>query len=391
MLSRIIQILMIVSIAISGNAFAAKGGKGNGNGGGGEENPVGGDYTGTAGVTFDDLTPTAPYDVDITGGSGDDQAYGGDLRDYIQGLAGSDQLHGRGESDLISGGTGDDIILGGDGNDELNGDDGDDWLLGEGGTDSLSGGNGNDILTFSFGAAIPGGYEFDSLDGGDGTDIFAPGDSANQLNIDTAGQSYVLNVNDPDGVPVVVVGSFVSIEGAWGTAGDDLMGGSSGTDDFYGAAGNDTISGYDGDDILGGGEGNDYILGGPGDDILSGDTDSDYLDGGPGSDRIVGSERGVTNSPNDTLRGDTGCDVFEFDRESGVDTILDFEDNCDMIDVSAYDASFARLGSIDITVDAPDIIIQVNAKRGGFEGSTIILAGVAGSAVIDDNDFIIIK
>ena len=122
-----------------------------------------------------------------------------------------------------------------------------------------------------------------------------------------------------------------------GTAGDDVLRGTSGKDIIAGLAGDDLIYGLGGGDILCGGPGRDRIYGqagkdiiigagstdrlygGPGDDIIEGDAGSDRMWGGRGNDRIVGGtgfDRFVGGLNNDECVIDT-ADVFQVECETG--------------------------------------------------------------------------
>ncbi len=73
-----------------------------------------------------------------------------------------------------------------------------------------------------------------------------------------------------------------------GTDGDDVMVGTSASDQILGGNGNDTICAGPGDDSVVGGAGNDVIKAGPGDDSVQGGPGSDRIEGGSGDDTIQG-------------------------------------------------------------------------------------------------------
>ncbi len=86
-------------------------------------------------------------DDNIGTSDGDDEVDGGGGNDVIYGLGGDDRLVGDIGSDVLNGGDGDDDLRGGSGNDILNGENGDDDLRGEAGNDLLLGGSGDDFLS----------------------------------------------------------------------------------------------------------------------------------------------------------------------------------------------------------------------------------------------------
>ena len=154
-----------------------------------------------------------------------------------------------------------------------------------------------------------------------------------------------------------------------GTVGDDILLGFKGNDIVYGRAGNDTLHGGDDDDylygeagkdILYGGKGKDYLYGGVGDDnlyggdgndILFGDAGSDTLNGGAGDDEIHGG------TGNDTLYGGEGKDVFIYANGDGNDTIKDYQDGQDILQISNDTISKASI--ITNTNHYTDLIITI--------------------------------
>lgn len=222
----------------------------------------------------------------LRGGSGDDSLVGGAASDILQGGIGDDMLYGGQGFDVLRGDAGNDLLFGGDGFDTLSGDAGDDALYGQAGDDILHGGLGDDH--------IEGGIGADQLFGGPGSDAIFGG----------AGEDTIFSGADDDN--------------ASGGAGDDRLYGQTGADMLYGGIGNDYIEGNDGDDSVFGGNGADLLLGGDGDDQLFGNAGADTLDGGAG---------------NDLLRGGTGVDTFVFRAGFGQDTIVDFQNNLDVIQI----------------------------------------------------------
>jgi Ca2+-binding RTX toxin-like protein len=96
----------------------------------------------------------------------------------------------------------------------------------------------------------------------------------------------------------------------------NVINGTPGNDNLTGTSGNDIINGSEGDDVLTGVRANDVLNGGDGNDILSGGKGSDTLNGGLG---------------NDNLAGGAGNDVFVLGAGLGVDTVSDFTNSQDTI------------------------------------------------------------
>jgi VCBS repeat-containing protein len=97
----------------------------------------------------------------------------------------------------------------------------------------------------------------------------------------------------------------------------------------------ETLEAESGDDYLYGNGGSDMLFGLGGDDWLYGQSGDDQLSGGDGHDHLFGGEA------NDTLTGGAGNDRFVFQPTTGADTITDFGDGNDLIDLTALDASGA--------------------------------------------------
>ncbi|MEU8331812.1 hypothetical protein [Micromonospora sp. NPDC048839] len=119
-----------------------------------------------------------------------------------------------------------------------------------------------------------------------------------------------------------------------GTAGDDILHGSSGPDEIYGLGGDDiiyggggvdTIHGGGGDDVLFGNDCGDFIVGGAGDDVLAGLYGDDHLSGANGADLLIGVA-GVTIwgvvSDGDSFDGGPGEDTCAEDDETSSDMVF---------------------------------------------------------------------
>jgi Ca2+-binding RTX toxin-like protein len=96
----------------------------------------------------------------------------------------------------------------------------------------------------------------------------------------------------------------------------NAINGTPGNDNLTGTPSSDNINGFDGDDALTGRQGNDILGGGGGSDNLSGGKGFDTLNGGLGNDNLVGG---------------AGNDVFVLGAGLGVDTISDFANSQDTI------------------------------------------------------------
>lgn len=114
--------------------------------------------------------------------------------------------------------------------------------------------------------------------------------------------------------------------------GDVVVSAGGGDDWIVGGAGNSDLFGFFG---LSGGDGNDTIFGGGGADRLFGDSGDDVLNGGSGNDFLIGG------AGRDALTGEAGQDVFVFSRTTDTvgDTIVDFVDGSDRIDLRLIDAN----------------------------------------------------
>ncbi len=103
--------------------------------------------------------------IDLTqvGTPGNDNLFGTDGVDVIDGGAGNDNIYGNGGEDILLGGDGNDRIFGSSSNDYIDGGAGNDTVYGNGGEDVLLGGDGNDLVF--------GGSQADLIEGGAGDDI----------------------------------------------------------------------------------------------------------------------------------------------------------------------------------------------------------------------------
>jgi len=165
-----------------------------------------------------------------------------------------------------------------------------------------------------------------------------------------------------------------------GTNGDDVLPGS-GTGDgllLFGLGGNDTLSGSSiadgldggaGKDKLGAGNGADDLYGESGRDKLKGGGGEDYLDGGKGRDKLWGGKDA------DSLHGGSGRDKFIVtkvaDSTPGApDTILDFDQGKDLVDLRKIGELTRFIGERDFTGRAGEVRYAYDRGNTTVEGDT---------------------
>lgn len=147
-----------------------------------------------------------------------------------------------------------------------------------------------------------------------------------------------------------------------GYDGNDTLRGGTNDDTLIGNAGQDALNGGGGGDRLQGGLGRDVLVGAGGDDRLQAFTGQDRLNGGTGDDRLTGGgER----------------DVFLFRTGDGTDTITDFQDRIDRIEIASGPTDFA---GVTVTDAGADTIVS-------FGDVTIRLVGVD-AGLIRAGDFL---
>ena len=216
--------------------------------------------------------------------------------------------------------------------------------------DDFAGGEGDDT--------IEGGTTDDTLTGGGGADTFVfDRDSGHDTITDfTAGT---------DRIDLSAFTDITSIGDLSGyQAGDDAV-------IFLGFNGGGTIT-LEGVS-LGDLSPSDFILY---QNVYTGTADADALTGGAGDDTIAGL------AGDDTLTGGEGDDTFVFAAGHGEDTIADFVDGEDTIDLSAF-ADIAQLSDLTATQVGDDVQIDLSSYGGG----TITLQDFTLSD-LDDTDFV---
>ena len=357
----------------------------------------------------------------IFGRGGDDIITGSDFQDLLAVNQGS-RFGGLGGDSLL-GGAGNDIIYGGGGDDLIYGDSGS--FSDDSGDDQLYGGDGNDFLR--------GGPGVDYFDGGDGFDRI----SLFQLN---ATEAAVASLKDGviynDGFGNTEY--FVSIEGlGLGTPFADTFEGDNGENYFLVGIG-DTLEALGGDDfiqlsgapaLIDGGSGTDTITTFL-TDITVGDLDGDgfpdtltatsgvivdlslksgqIVDDGFGNsgdlvkveniggsildDIITGDNKaneltGLAGA--DILTGGKGRDVFVYIDAgdstvdpAGQDTITDFDDKKDAIDLSDLEDEIAGGGTLSFAAGGfTGTAGEVTVSSGG--GSSLVEVDLDGDSLAD--------
>lgn len=160
-----------------------------------------------------------------------------------------------------------------------------------------------------------------------------------------------------------------------GGAGDDVIVGTNGDDEFYGGTNNDVLRGNAGEDVFYGGTGEDVLAGGVGDDVLYGGDDLDRLFGNDGEDILFGGagddimrgDEGLDilygGAGSDKLFGGAGADQFIYteltespDTNTGRDIIRDFEQGIDLIGISQLsNPAFSFIGSAGFSGTGPEV------------------------------------
>lgn len=312
----------------------------------------------------------------INGTVGNDTITGSGII-FADGGAGNDSIVGGVNNDTLLGGIGNDTLLGGAGANSLEGGEGSDYITAGSGNDTIIGGLGNDYIAGGAGTNI---YSFNVGDGNDtivdtGTSKLVFGSGITKSNIKFLANGNDLTIafsNSTDTIKLTnqLVGSCIQtlvfsdgstysasefnnlLEAKNGTAANDTILGSVGSDLIYSLAGNDSIVSSSGFDTVYAGDGNDYVIstgslyadggvdndtlvssiyadtldGGAGDDTLNGGAGNDSLIGGDGRDTISGGAGNDTiygGLGNDVLSGNDGSNAYIFNLGDGNDTIYD--------------------------------------------------------------------
>ena len=311
-------------------------------------------------------------------------------------------IDGSTASGTISTGAGDDTITSYFGTKVIDAGAGDDTVEvgGYGANHTVTLGEGDDTLIYKGGDSLtvtdfnP---QEDTLDLAFMTNVLSFGD----LTIEQDGENTVIDLDKDGGGKITLQGVDVGalsadafdfydppegqeIQGDEGTGGNDTITGTDGFDWIDGKAGDDVIYAGDDNDLVFGGTGDDTIYGGAGDDILNASVGDDTVYGGEGDDRIYGAQGDDTlsgDAGDDTLSGGTGVDTFVYAAGDGDDTITDFTDGEDTIDLTAI-TDITGFGDLTITTEGTNAVVDLSAHGGG----TIILEDFDASN-LDASDF----
>jgi Ca2+-binding RTX toxin-like protein len=226
----------------------------------------------------------------------------------------SGAVHGGSGKDFVvnSGTIGDYVDLGG-GDDVFTGGNATEWVWDGSGSDTVRLGGANDEYRATNVGAL-GSDGTDIIDGGAGIDLYNAGEASGGVFINLDSVAHDLS-------PVLPGAGFVAANTA---TGNDIAG-----------AYTDKITGFEnaigGQGGIQGGLGTDTLFGFGGNDALYGGEDSDTLAGGTGKDILVGG-----------IGGDTF--LFTSVQDSGAsattrDTVADFEDGIDLINLYHIDAN----------------------------------------------------
>ena len=236
--------------------------------------------------------PADMTDVVVKDGPGNDTVIGGSENDTVYPYDGADTFQGGGGDDTLAvtfangssynlgsydGGTGSDTIT----FESLNGSPG--GVIADLGSGTASWGVG-DSLTFTGFENLGGSTGSDTLTGDDGNNII----DGNARGCAASGSDILVPGAGDDTIKDTNGFGCIDYAGSGGVNIDLAAGSASG-------AGNDTLIGHfrcavgsAGDDVITGTSDTDYIAGGAGDDIIQGRALSDHLAGGPGNDVIHG-------------------------------------------------------------------------------------------------------
>ena len=380
-------------------------------------------------------------DNEVDGTRGDDVIYGTEGNDAIRGYQGVDWLFGGEGKDRLKGGEGDDVLFGGEGNDRLKGGDGDDLMIGGMGDDKMTGGADADTFLFHDDHGNDRILDFNASEG-DKIDLTTLRYAVTWEQLSATFSTVAEDDQNPEAVTGVKIdlseygGGTIILEGVTdpgslteemfdlykltggdrddalqGGTSDDMLTGGAGADTFVFEAGggNDTIADFDagqGDRIdltafeasltwqdvqaattdMGGSAVIDLSAWGGGAITVTGVAPADLtaemfvLDdfaGADGDDVIEGT------AADNRLTGGAGADTFVFEAGHGSDTVTDFTDGEDLIDLSAF-TGITQFSDLVIAQVGDDAQIDLSGETGG---GTITLQNFA-AGDLDEADFV---
>ncbi|MBL6459529.1 hypothetical protein JMJ55_29920 [Belnapia sp. T6] len=156
--------------------------------------------------------------------------------------------------------------------------------------------------------------------------------------------------------------------------GNDSLLGDGGSNYISAGNGDDTVQAGFGHDVVFGGNGNDSLIGGtigtmssqPDDDYINGGNGNDTMRGGWGADTLIGGNgNDVLSGQGDRnlLTGGHGDDIFQFGFTAprlpipaiGQDTIKDFGDGNDIVDLRAMNRNLSGSQDLEYTFIGQDV------------------------------------
>ena len=234
-------------------------------------------------------------------------------------------------------------LIGTDANEGLAGGAGDDTIIGGAGDDDLTGGAGRDIFVFEAGHGNDTITDFNS--GFDKIDLSAFSGISGFSDLTITTYDYDPLSWSPGGIVIDLTafgGGTIRLDNVQAHEVENMF------DDMF-ILNTPTVTGTDGADALVGDRGANTIVGGAG---------------------------------GDDLTGGAGADTFVFESGHGDDTITDFTDGEDLIDLTGF-AGIAGFSDLTVTQEGDDVKIDLTAHGGG----TVLLEGVSLSD-LDASDFV---
>ena len=172
-------------------------------------------------------------------------------------------------------------------------------------------------------------------------------------------------LRDGEVVGVIDLGSEVDVGRVLNVGGSGLIWNELTVSGLKGAfsRANDDVHGSLGDDVLDLGKGHDRINASRGDDVVRGGGGRDLIDGFDGNDRLYGGG---------------GADRFVFEPGEGIDRVLDFENDVDLLDLSAYGLADKAAFKALVTVKDGNLVVDL----GG--GAEVTIEGMKLKQILDD-------